>query len=68
MMGNRWVQSSILFGVAIGIWVGGWLPLVWPQTPVHLVLPIPFGLLSMWIGAKARGTDGWGGPWNGPTK
>lgn len=66
MMTNKWVQAAILFGVALGIWVGGWLPLIWPGVPIHLFIPIPVGLLSMWIGGNARGTDGWGGPWHGP--
>ena len=64
MMGNKWVQAAILFGVAIGIWIGGWLPLIHPV--LHLFVSIPVGLLSMRIGRKARGTDGWGGPYSGP--
>lgn len=64
MMGNKWVQAAMLLGVAAGIWVGGWLSLLNPLA--CLVAPVPVGLLAMWIGANARGTDGWGGPWNGP--
>lgn len=64
MMGNKWVQASIFFGIAIGVWVGGWISLIYPV--LHLFVPIPIGLLSMWIGGKARGTDGWGGPYSGP--
>lgn len=64
MMGNKWMQAGILFGVAMGIWLGGWLVLIHPA--IHLVIGPIIGIGAMWIGANARGTDGWGGPWNGP--
>jgi hypothetical protein len=63
MMANKWVQAALLLGVAVGVWIGGWLPLIHPA--LHLVVPITIGFLAMWVGANARGTDGWGGPYRG---
>lgn len=56
MMGNKWVQAALWLGIAAGIWVGGWLSLVNPY--LHLIVPVPVGMVSLWIGARARGTDG----------
>lgn len=64
MMTNKWVQAAILFGMAIGLLIGGLLPLI------HYVLPVlgafVTGLGSMWIVSFAKGTDGWDGPYHGP--
>lgn len=64
MMRNKWVQGAILLGVAVGIWIGGWLPLIHPA--LHIVASPVIGMGALWICANARGTDGFGGPWNGP--
>jgi hypothetical protein len=63
MMTNKWVQAALCLGVAVGIWLGGWIALLHPLA--SLILPVPIGLISLWISAKTRGTDGWGGPYNG---
>ena len=64
MMGNKWVQSSIIFGIACGIWLGGWIAaLIDPVA--SLVVPIPVFIFGTLVLNKARGTDGWGGPYNG---
>lgn len=56
MMKNKWVQAALLLGAAVGIWLGGWIALLNPLAP--LLIPVPIGLMSLWITAKARGTDG----------
>lgn len=68
MMRNKWVQASIIFGLAVGIWIGGWIALIWPMQPFHLIIPIPIGFWAMWIGSNARGTYGWKRPCKGPKK
>ena len=66
MMGNKWVQASLIFGLAVGMWIGGWIAIIWPTVPVFLVAPAFVGVFAIYIGAMARGTDGWGGPYYGP--
>lgn len=64
MMGNKWMQGGISFGVCIGMLFGLALSAIHPLIP--FVIGYFFGFLAMWKCADARGTDGWGGPWNGP--
>lgn len=64
MMKNKWVQAACLGGVAVGIWVGGWVALLHPMA--NFIVPIPVGLASLWVTANARGTNGWGGPYDAP--
>jgi hypothetical protein len=59
MMTNKWVQTSLIGGIAFGIWLGGWIAMVHPMA--FLVVPLPIGVLSAWLAARARGTDGWNG-------
>lgn len=64
MMGNKWVQASILLGVAVGLFVGMFL------SALHYAIPylasVVAGLAALYVSSGARGTDGWGGPYNGP--
>ena len=64
MMSNKWCQATVLLGVCIGCWFGVILSFIHVYIP--LFLAVGAGFASMWIGANARGTDGWGGPYNGP--
>lgn len=64
MMANKWVQAGLTLGIAVGLFVGGPLSLIHPLAP--FVCGMVIGLLSMWVGGNARGTDGWGGPYHGP--
>lgn len=63
MIGNKWVQSSTVFGIGVGIWLGGWMAMISPVA--FLSMPIPTLIVAAGILDKARGTDGWGGPYNG---
>lgn len=64
MMANKWMQTGIFFGIAIGMMAGCVLTLVHPL--LSLGAGYSFGFLSMWWAGNAKGTDGWGGPWHGP--
>ena len=57
MMANKWVQGACIGGTAFGIWIGGVVALIHPLAT--LFVPIPIGLVGLWITANARGTDGW---------
>lgn len=57
MMKNKWVQASLLLGVAVGVFVGGLLPIINPMINV-LVYGIT-GIWALYIASNARGTDGW---------
>jgi xanthosine utilization system XapX-like protein len=64
MMTNKWVQAGLTLGMSIGLFVGAFLSMAHPLAPI--VCSVLVGLLSIWIGGNARGTDGWGGPYRGP--
>jgi len=65
MMANKWCQSTLLLGICVGFWFGTFLSFIHIYIPPFLAVAAGFG--SLWIGANCRGTDGWGGPYHGPT-
>lgn len=64
MMSNKWMQTGIFFGVALGMFVGAFLSVISPLVPFGIAYVFMF--LCMWWAGDSRGTDGWGGPWIGP--
>lgn len=65
MMGNKWMQGGILYGIGLGLFIGPVLTLVFSPF-VSIIVGWCVMAIALWIGGNARGTDGWGGPWNGP--
>ena len=57
MMANKWVLAGLTLGAAVGLFIGGFLSIANEFAPI--VASGIVGLFSMWIGANARGTDGW---------
>jgi hypothetical protein len=65
MMTNKWVQAALCSGFGIGLIIGA-VALAVTAWQVVLILGIAFQMVGLWITANARGTDGFGGPYNGP--
>lgn len=64
MLANKWCQATLLLGICVGAWFGTVLSFVNVNIPFGI--SVAAGFASMWIATKAKGTDGWGGPWHGP--
>lgn len=66
MMTNKWVQAALCSGFGVGL-IAGAVVLAATRSPaIILILGVVFQLAGLWITANARGTDGFGGPYNGP--
>lgn len=65
MINNQWVQSALLMGITLGLFIGSILTLLNPYVTIGAALG--FCIATIFLTARVRGTDGWGGPYNNPT-
>ncbi|MCS4088471.1 hypothetical protein [Rhizobium sp. BK176] len=67
MMANKWIQAVLIGGFGFGLIVGVVISAL-SSAPVAVVI-VGFILMvvSLWKTANCRGTDGWGGPYHGPS-
>lgn len=66
MMANKWVQAVLWGGFGFGLIIGTVASALSSAPLVVIVVGWLFMMVSLWKTANCRGTDGWGGPYNGP--
>lgn len=66
MMGNKWIQAVLCFGLGLGLVLGSAMTVLLSAPLLAVAVGVGLMFVGMWKTGNCRGTDGWGGPYHGP--